>query len=196
VQLDHGVLLVIGEIVTGIIEGVAAMVQLVAESLGFAASRLTAEIAPGESRWNGKRVLIAFGPLVLVVTGLVGFFWYLDWREEVRRAQREQTRAEVENWVDKLTGQVDEEGRLVRHPRRELEARDAWGEPLLVDYHQTALGEAVTVRSKGPDKTEQTWDDIKIRGDSVQPKKVGRTVLRGLGKKIKNRLQRDNGAED
>ena len=187
--------MLVGELIGGIIEGVSGLAQLVAESLGFAAGRLGKEPKDGESRLTSKRLLVAFTPLLAVVLGIGGLFWLMDWRQEKEAAEFEQTSQLVRHWANKLAQERDANGRMIRHPNQQLDARDVWGQPLLVEYKRKAIEDEVTVRSKGRDGEDDTWDDIDSSVSVVLPKEVGRVIVNKVGEAIRRRRsRRENGA--
>ena len=189
--------MIVGELIAGFLEGISGLAHLVAESLGFAAGRLGNEPKDGESRLSTKRLLVAFAPLLAVGLGIGGLFWFMDWRQAKRATEFEQTSQLVRHWANKLAQERDANGRMIRHPNRRLDARDAWDQPLLVEYKRKAIEDEVTVRSKGRDGEDDTWDDIESRVGVVLPKEVGRVIVKKVGEAMRRRRARreDEGAE-
>ena len=147
------------------------LVALVLESLGFAAGHLAEKPKEGEPRFSGKRLLIAFAPLAIVLVMIVGTFMFFDWRAKVPQAKEHETRQLIEDNIQRLAGNVDENGHFVRHPAEVLDVNDMWGNPLRVNYADTLLHESIEVKSDGADEQPNTIDDLSSSRRIMRPKK-------------------------
>ncbi len=147
-------------LLTAFVELIAGIVGAVLEAFGIGVDRLSTKPEKGESRFSGRRLLVAVAPLVFVSLVIGGIFGYFHWQDRVRRARTLATQELVGASVDELARQVDEDGHFVRHPAPTLDVDDAWGNQLHVSYDETLTSQRVVVRSAGDDETVGTWDDV------------------------------------
>jgi len=191
----------IGALIAAVVESIAATVQLcvqivamVLESLGFAVGHLAEKPKESESRFSAKRLMIAFAPLAIVATFLTGTFVYFDWKSNVRRARQRETKGLIEENVERLVGNVDKDGRLIRRPAALLDVYDAWGNKLRVEYDESLLHQAVTVRSDGADKMANTIDDLSSTRRILRPKiDFAKGAIDKAGDAVRARLEEDKG---
>ncbi len=188
------------EVIAALIEGLAQLVAAVVElciqlvaivlrSLGFAVGTLAEKPGEGEARFSGKRLLIAFAPLVVIILVVGGVFGVPYWREEARHARTRATQTLVKEHVDQLAEQVDESGQFLKHPAPTLEVEDAWGNPLRVAYEDTLTHHRVVVCSVGEDGKMDTPDDVSSSRRRVRPKReIAIGVLGKMKKVIEERL--------
>lgn len=142
------------------VELLAGIVGAVLEALGIGVASLATKPEKGESRFSGRRLLVAIAPLVSAALLIGGVFGYFHWQDRVRRERTHATQEMVETSVEQLARKVDENGHFVKHPTPTLNVDDAWGNPLHVAYDETLTSQRVVVRSAGDDETVGTWDDV------------------------------------
>ena len=165
------------------------LVALVLESLGFAAGHLADKPKEGEPRFSPTRLLVAFVPLALTVFVLVGTFGFFHWRAEVRRARQRATRELVEEHADRFASKVDDNGHFQKHFALLLDADDAWGNPVRIEYKETLSHEVLVVRSAGDDQEFDTPDDVSSLRRLLRPKKeIAKDVLGKVKDAIKDRI--------
>lgn len=84
------------------------------------------------------------------------------------------------NQVERIAGELDRQttdtGVYVQAAAKQIQERDAWGNPLQIVYAQGGVAETVTVRSAGPDRELGTKDDIVASCTSVNLKGVGEGI--------------------
>ena len=166
--------------IVALIEAIVAAIGAILEAIGVGAVHLATKPEEGESRFSGRRLLVAVTPLVLVALLIGGTIGYFAWQDRVRRARNLATQQLVEANVDRLARHVDQDGNLVKHPAPTLDVEDAWGHPLHVAYDESLTSQRVVVRSAGDDETVGTWDDVSA--SRSLPRKKGEVAKDLLGK--------------
>lgn len=128
------------------------------ESVGFAFGQLSSKPEEGERRFSTGRILVALTPLALLISLIAGVWMYLDWSTNTRIAREHETQQLIEAQVEQLAKNVDNKGHLIA--AAELTTKDAWGNPLRVQYETSLPLETVSVRSDGPDERQDSFDDL------------------------------------
>jgi hypothetical protein len=171
-------------LVRALISLIVDLLAMLAESLGFAAGRLSEPPVAGESRFGAKRVALAFAPLLLLVAVVSSVVGYLVVSNKMRKERRRATMLLIETHLNSLTEDKDESGRYKATRRAEFE--DAWGNQVLVTHKATLTHEHIEVRSSGPDSLFNTHDDLYVGRSNMLPKAA---IAAGLLRRVKGALE-------
>jgi Type II secretion system (T2SS), protein G len=119
--------------------------------------------------WLSKVLVV---PVVLGVGAAAFYVWDLQEKKKTLEKQREQAKAQCEEWADKLDKQTTDAGIYVRDSGESL-PDDPWGQKLRLSYSQGGVAEMLEVRSLGPDGLPNTDDDIRIGRMAANLKGIG-----------------------
>ena len=110
-----------------------------------------------------------FSILSLLAAGV--FFFVIG--AYTHKTKYRSSRTMVKSIAEDLDSRVTEAGTYIAS-ESDLFEFDAWGTPIEITYTAEGIGEVLTVRSAGPDKTFDTSDDIRAIRKSPNIEKVAK----------------------
>lgn len=145
-----------------IIEGIFALLELVAHAVWGSLKLLFCKPPPGESRFHPKRLALATLPLVAAALVIGGMFWFVEWSQERAKRRWNETQAAADKLAAELAAAFAKDPDKAAPQPGPADVEDAWGQPLVVAFERGMISNTIKVTSPGHDGKFETWDDIAV----------------------------------